>query len=561
MNGGRAVDSLETLGEAAREVGAADLSNEIDGLRERLREGRFFVTCVGQFKRGKSTLLNALVGDPVLPVGIVPVTAVVTVLRYGKARTATVRLASGRSTAIGPAALGEYVSEAGNPGNVKGVSSVEVFLPSSLLRDGMCLVDTPGLGSVFEHNTEATRAVVPHVDAALLVLGSDPPLSGAELDVAEETSRHVDRLLVVVNKSDRLTDDERTQGRAFAARLLAERLGRGVEPILEVSAKERFDNGATRDWLVLERALRAWSEQGRAIVADAARRAVRRYRLRVRSEIEEQRAALRRPIEGSVRRVESLRRSLVDAERTLQEMGYLFASVQDRLASELRRMGDAFRSEAGAAAHARLSEGVDRAIEARESDVPGRAMELAQQIARDEVEGWRRRSMPSVEALYRQAVDRFAEAAIEFLRKVADPNDPALASLPETFSVDAGLRARPRFFFTDVLHVSGPTVRTRLADLLRAGRAEAIKEDAGRYLDRLLETNSTRAANDFAEQVLESRRRMEVDLRRHLGAVAGAAERALQVVDERRAEGDEAVGVRLARLDELARAVDAVDGT
>jgi Dynamin family len=553
------MDPLETLGAAAREVGAADLSNEIDRLRERLREGRFFVMCVGQFKRGKSSLLNALVGDSVLPVGIVPVTAVVTVLRYGQTRTAIVRFASGRSTAIDPGALGDYVSEAGNPGNNKGVGSVEVFLPSSLLRDGMCIVDTPGLGSVFEHNTETTRAAVPHVDAALLVLGADPPLSGAELDLVEETSRHVDRLLVAMNKSDRLTEDERTQGRAFASRFLAERLGRDVEPILEVSAKERADSGPTRDWLALERALRAWGEQGRAIVADAARRASGRYCLRIRGEIEEQRAALRRPIEASVRRVESLRGSLVGAERLLQEMGYLFASVQDRLTGEFRRMCDAFRSEVGSAAHARLSDGVDRAIEARESDVPRRAMELAQRIAREGVEGWRRHSMPSVEALYRQAVDRFAEAAIDFLREVADPNDPALASLPETFSVDTGLRARPRFFFTDVLHVSGPTVRTRLADLLRAGRAEAIKEDAGRYLDRLLETNSARAANDFADQVLESRRRMEADLRRHLGTVAIAAERALRVADERRAAGDDAVAARLVRLDELARAVDAVD--
>ena len=107
--------------------------------------------------------------------------------------------------------------------------------------------------------------------------------------------------------------------------------------------------------------------------------------------------------------------------------------------------------------------------------------------------------------------------------------------------------------------LSEPAVRTRLADLLRAGRAEVLKEDAGRYLDRLLETNSARTANDFADQALESRRRMEADLKRQLGAVASAAERALRVADERRAAGGEAVWARLARLDELARAVDAVD--
>jgi Dynamin family len=169
------LDPLAILGEAADEIGANDLADDIARSGERLREGRFLA----------------------------------------------------------------------NPDNAKGVASVEVFLPSSLLRDGLCLVDTPGLGSVFGHNTEATRAVVPHKDAALLVLGADPPLSGVEMDLVEETSRQMGRVLVVMNKADRLTEDERAQGRAFAARLLAERLGRDVGPILEVSAKERLERGPT----------------------------------------------------------------------------------------------------------------------------------------------------------------------------------------------------------------------------------------------------------------------------------------------------------------------------
>lgn len=79
---------------------------------------------------------------------------------------ARARLASGDWIAIEPADLASYVAEERNPGNARRVTAVEVFVPSPLLADGMCLVDTLGLGSVFEWNSDSTRAFVPHVDAA-----------------------------------------------------------------------------------------------------------------------------------------------------------------------------------------------------------------------------------------------------------------------------------------------------------------------------------------------------------------------------------------------------------
>jgi hypothetical protein len=93
-----------------------------------------------------------------------------------------------------PTALAIYVSEEHNPANEKAVAAVEVFVPSPLLRSGMCLVDTPGLGSVSLANTEATRAFVPHIDAALVVLGADPPdhrrRAGARRGAGADRRRH-----------------------------------------------------------------------------------------------------------------------------------------------------------------------------------------------------------------------------------------------------------------------------------------------------------------------------------------------------------------------------------
>ena len=91
---------------------------------------------------GKSTLLDALVGEQILPTGVVPVTTVPTVLRYGSQRTARV-LIDGKWKTIRPEDLSQYVSEELNPENKKRVEGVEAFLPSPLLASGMCLVDTP----------------------------------------------------------------------------------------------------------------------------------------------------------------------------------------------------------------------------------------------------------------------------------------------------------------------------------------------------------------------------------------------------------------------------------
>ncbi len=197
-------------------------------LPPRVSEGRFYLACIGQFKRGKSTLINALIGEPVLPVGFIPVTAVPTVIRYGAHKKARIQFRDGAWQQIAASDLEQYVSEEHNPENAKGVSGAEVFVPSALLSTGMCLVDTPGLGSVFTGNTAATQAFIPHIDAALVVVGADPPLAGEELALVEAVGRQVQNLILVLNKADRTTDAERAAAVGFTQKVLEKRLQRPV---------------------------------------------------------------------------------------------------------------------------------------------------------------------------------------------------------------------------------------------------------------------------------------------------------------------------------------------
>ena len=242
-------DALDAVAAVARDAGLWRMVADTHDAVERLRSGLFYVVCVGQFKRGKSALLNGLVEEAVLPTGVVPITSAVTILRHGARLSARVRFRDRDWEECDPRALATYVSEEHNPGNEKGVRAVEVLVLSWLLASGLCLVDTPGLGSVIVANTEATRDFVPHVDAALVVLGADPPITGEELALVQILAGSVRDFIVVFNKADRQPEDERAAARDFTARVLAPVLGHRPEPILQVSATDHLSGrGPARDW-------------------------------------------------------------------------------------------------------------------------------------------------------------------------------------------------------------------------------------------------------------------------------------------------------------------------
>jgi GTP-binding protein EngB required for normal cell division len=210
----------------------AKLFERLDGLRQRLATDRFQLAVLGQFKRGKSTLLNALLGADALPTGVVPVTAIPTFLQSAPRPRLRVTFAAGRveeSEADRPPMLRErlsaFVTEGGNPRNLLGVARVEVFLPSELLARGVVLIDTPGVGSTFRHNTVTATDLLAECDAALFVVSPDPPITEVEVQFLARVRQTVARVIVVLNKIDTLEPDERATVAAFLRDVLAEQAG------------------------------------------------------------------------------------------------------------------------------------------------------------------------------------------------------------------------------------------------------------------------------------------------------------------------------------------------
>jgi signal recognition particle receptor subunit beta len=184
-----------------------DLAQRAQRLAERIAAQRFHIAVLGEFKRGKSTLVNALIGEELLPSGVVPLTAVATEVHFGSGGSIVV-LADGRRLPIEKDDIAAYVTEAENPGNVKAVARVEVGTPRAFGTPGVVLVDTPGVASVNEHNTAIARELLAESDAAVLVLSADSPLSDSELGMLAELEVRCEKVFVVINKSDHLTDDE-----------------------------------------------------------------------------------------------------------------------------------------------------------------------------------------------------------------------------------------------------------------------------------------------------------------------------------------------------------------
>lgn len=178
----------------------------------RLADDRFNLMLVGRFSRGKSTLINAILGAAHLPTGILPLTSVITTVRYGSRKQVVLNFIDRQLRQEIPLArLAEYVTQQSNPGNVKNVAYAEIELPVELLRRGVFFVDSPGLGSAIAENTQTTERFFPEADAFVLITSYDSPLSDEE-NRALYRIRGTDKtLFIIVNKQDTVGENERQQ--------------------------------------------------------------------------------------------------------------------------------------------------------------------------------------------------------------------------------------------------------------------------------------------------------------------------------------------------------------
>ena len=222
-------------------------SAALDKALDKLESEQFNLVVVGQFKRGKSTFINALLGDDIVPSSILPLTSIVTIISYSQIKKAKVKFLDNSKKEIEIEEIEKYVTEKHNPKNRLNVKEVYVFHPSEYLKKGVRIIDTPGIGSVFKHNTDVALSFLPYCDAAVFVMSPDPPLTEAEIDFLKNVKVYTEKFFFVLNKIDIVSEDELDEVVEFNRSLLKEHTQNNNIKIYPISAKTALKAKINKD--------------------------------------------------------------------------------------------------------------------------------------------------------------------------------------------------------------------------------------------------------------------------------------------------------------------------
>jgi GTP-binding protein EngB required for normal cell division len=531
---------LSTLGAELAEAAAAvdsRVATRARRLGARLASGRFHVSVLGEFKSGKSTLVNALLGRELLPTGVVPVTTVLTEISFGP-ESATVTFASGARQPIQIDALGDYVAEERNPGNELGVERVEVSVPVPLLEPGLVLVDTPGIGSIHAHNTEAAEAAVLDTDGAILVLSADAPLSAQERDLLRRLALRSTRLFVVLNKADHLERHDRDQVRAFVGTGVARELD-SDPPIWCISARAASipSDGPAPDALDFAQFRAAFERFVRVdLVGERLRSA--------RGEL----ATLGRSLADAV----SLRKATLDLDVvTLDVKSREFraaaasqqAAFEDdcvlltrdvtRMTTDLAARLDAFARTASRTRYPAV-EAAARGLPKR--DLDDRLRALVEEFVRADFEVFRRAEAARTSTAWCSLAERFrrrTEGRVNALRGAASGLFDIDLRAIEIGDV-AEMRERFFYLFVEVGSSTDDLVRVARRLLPEPVLRRRARQRAAARLRRDLDKHVGRARWDLTQRLDSVRRRFEGSMRDELGRVVVAIDDAATRADQLR---------------------------
>ncbi len=547
--------ALETLEAVAGERGQEGIAAEAREARSALAGRRFNVAVMGQFKRGKSTLINALLGRELLPADVAPITTAVTVVEYGARESASVRFVDGHDEEIAATQLRLFVSEEDNPGNRKGVRVARIELPCPLLASGMRLVDTPGVGSVFENNAEATREFVPRIDVAVVVLGSDPPITGDELALVKSVAPGIGRIFFVLNKSDVVTEPVRVKAEAFTRRVLRDALGDDPGRLVHASALTALGGGLDPGVAALARDLSELAAlAGTELARASGARAARHLAGRVLGALAIERAALLSPTDEIDRRIAAF----LDAMRDIDDLA-LAALARTKAAlsydwSAWEEEKDAFLVEARRALRASVESELARMEGASRRKVRNLAREHARAAGERQIAIWHERAAAEMQRRRESWTAQASERANALIDRVAHAaaaafDIPVARFEPEVLDLDA---PPPVFeFFEDVIFLDPRAAVIAARDTLSSRRAVARRAASrgAAVADGCLQRNLSDVDQTLVGWLDKLATGLDAALRARLDAARQEVLDAVAAGRRRRERGEMAVKERVEELD------------
>ena len=234
---GSDITSVKALERAINEHGLVEFRPALGNIIDRLETDAFEIAIFGRVSSGKSSLLNYIVGQDLLPVGVNPITAVPTRLAYGSEPRATAWFADRNPERFGVERLAEFVTEQHNPANARHVTRIVVGLPAQRLRAGIVYVDTPGLGSLATSGAAETKAYLPRCDLGVVLIDAGSTLTGDDLATIQTLYDAGIPAAVLLSKADLLAPADRDLALQYVAGHIRSDLGFEL-PVHAISIKE-----------------------------------------------------------------------------------------------------------------------------------------------------------------------------------------------------------------------------------------------------------------------------------------------------------------------------------
>jgi small GTP-binding protein len=528
--------------------------SDLEAADRRLSEAVFKLVVLGEYKRGKTTLINALLGEPVLPMAVVPLTSVVTEVQHGTTPEARIEFLRGGSRSVPLDKLPAYVTEPENPQNRLGVARAVVRYPARLLAEGVTIVDTPGIGSVFEHNSEVTYRFLEESDAVVIVLAADQPLTAEERALLRALNEITDRILFAVNRVDVLTPDEADASLQFIRDTLATLEERPPESVYPLSARRALESRSQQepppdDFARFEAALhRVLIERKSDILRERAETLARKATDLLALRLESERQTLRLAAEELAEATRQFRSATTEIRRKLEESGFVLKRRVDDIPSlELQRVADETRARIAAA----LWPKVETTVRSASGRKPTRVVEaLSGDIGKwvvAELQGYyaltERHVLASLSAALREHGER-VQIAVGEVVALANHLLGMHAAVPQVIPTTLD---RPRFYFKDWDYSGGQLRGSSWRLWLPKRWAEPCALGLVReVLERRTNQNLEAVRYDWVLRLDDAVRRFQVSAREQLAAIIGLIREAMD-----RAQSLTADGTAQARLSEL----------
>lgn len=558
------LDAMQALTKRRPNRWAVQMLSEI---KEKLAAETFTLVVMGEFKRGKSTLINAFLGAEILPTGILPLTCAPTVIRYGHHPKAWVSFLDGNKQEIPLEDIAFYVTEKENPHNTKEVHQVELDYPLAYLQKGMILVDTPGIGSAYEHNTVVAYNYLPHADAALVLTAVDAPLSKIELEYLRAVRTQVPKMFFALNKIDSITPDELPEVIQFTTDLLRENLN-GEEIILfPVSARQALEKKLIYDeerlessgWHRLEQYIMNMVESGKL---DLIRKVAASKGLRIAKQLSVEIQLWQQALESSTAdleiKISGFQVALAGIRRQQEESIHLLYHEVDELghevAEDIERLKDTLLPGLKDEFHAYFRDQMRRQTLAREM------VELLNTFIQERLQmvlhSWQRE--------YRESINRkFMQTAQRFFDRIEETVEQMLAASAEIFQITYEpmmlknyIQEQQRFSFHFSEH---PTFLPSMENLASLGfipkrfLGGRFYQNALSKLEELFDRNCGRLRYELAEGLKENARSVAGELRLHADMVANGLEEALKRAQSEKLDSENTKEAILAAESDLTR--------